>query len=78
MLRGQGLVSRRFGFGRIPIAPTPLQHQSLAPQPHPPCRLRRWPPSTLWNIGPVTTGPMFHRVWRNLAKPPEVLKLLGR
>src|ERR1019366_8837996 len=50
-----------------PIAPTPLQHQSLAPHPHPPTG----PPAALWNIGPVVTGPMFHRAQRNLVKPAD-------
>src|ERR1039457_1956691 len=43
----------------------PVPRATSAPAASPPNR----PPPALWNIGPVTTGPMFHRAQRSLVKP---------
>src|SRR5450755_3377940 len=53
-LKRQGLVSTAVRVRPYPIAPTPLQHQSLAPHPHPPR-----PPQL------ASIGPMEHRAGYN-------------
>src|ERR1035438_8559415 len=70
-LKRQGLVSTAVRVRPYPLSPNPTAAPVAGATPAPAVSPPTGPPSTLWNIGPVATGPMFHRAQRNLVKPAD-------